>query len=144
MRKAWFLAKGVMLDRLEVCLLAAHAVEDGGDERQHADEGGGDRDVGAQASGEDGQHGEYHHEDGDEAVATETARLVGAVDAHNGAEEGEHGANEVENAVDVGNEDAEDAGLLLGKIAGEQLLKLRTFGLTEEEAEERIIQGFLK
>ena len=32
----------------------------------------------------------------------------------------------------------------IGKIAGEQLLKLRTFGLTEEEAEERIIQGFLK
>ena len=32
----------------------------------------------------------------------------------------------------------------IGKIAGEQLLKLRTFGLTEEEAEERIIRGFLK
>ena len=32
----------------------------------------------------------------------------------------------------------------IGKIAGEQLLKLRTFGLTEEEAEERIIQGFLR
>ena len=32
----------------------------------------------------------------------------------------------------------------IGKIAGEQLIKLRTLGLTEEEAEERIIQGFLK
>ena len=32
----------------------------------------------------------------------------------------------------------------IGKIAGEELLKLRTFGLTEEEAEERIIKGFLR
>ena len=32
----------------------------------------------------------------------------------------------------------------IGKIAGEQLLKLRTLGLTEEEAEERIVAGFLK
>ena len=32
----------------------------------------------------------------------------------------------------------------IGKIAGEQILKLRTLGLTQEEAEERIIQGFLK
>lgn len=32
----------------------------------------------------------------------------------------------------------------IGKIAGEQVLKLRTLGLTAEEAEERIIQGFLK
>lgn len=32
----------------------------------------------------------------------------------------------------------------IGKIAGEQILKLRTLGLTEEEAEERIISGFLK
>lgn len=32
----------------------------------------------------------------------------------------------------------------IGKIAGEQLLKLCTFGLTDEEAEEKIIQGFLK
>lgn len=31
----------------------------------------------------------------------------------------------------------------IGKIAGEQILKLRTLGLTEEEAEARIIQGFL-
>ena len=31
----------------------------------------------------------------------------------------------------------------IGKIAGEQILKLRTLGLTQEEAEERIIQGFL-
>lgn len=32
----------------------------------------------------------------------------------------------------------------IGKIAGEQILKLRTLGLTEEEAQDRIIQGFLK
>lgn len=32
----------------------------------------------------------------------------------------------------------------IGKIAGEQILKLRTFGLTEEEAEQKIIEGFLK
>ncbi len=32
----------------------------------------------------------------------------------------------------------------IGKIAGEQLLKLCTLGLTPEEAEQRIIQGFLK
>lgn len=31
----------------------------------------------------------------------------------------------------------------IGKIAGEQILKLRTLGLTEEEAEKEIIQGFL-
>lgn len=31
----------------------------------------------------------------------------------------------------------------IGKIAGDQLVKLMTLGLTEEEAEERIIQGFL-
>ena len=32
----------------------------------------------------------------------------------------------------------------IGKIAGEQLLKLCTLGLTPEQAEEKIIQGFLK
>lgn len=32
----------------------------------------------------------------------------------------------------------------IGKIAGEQLLKLKTLGLTEEEAEKKIIEGFLK
>ncbi len=32
----------------------------------------------------------------------------------------------------------------IGKIAGEQILKLRTLGLTEEEAEQRIIDGFLR
>ncbi len=32
----------------------------------------------------------------------------------------------------------------IGKIAGEQILKLKTLGLTEEEAEEKIIEGFLK
>ncbi len=41
----------------------------------------------------------------------------------------------------------EDAALIheaaIGKIAGEQLLKLQTLGLTEKEAEETIIAGFL-
>ena len=32
----------------------------------------------------------------------------------------------------------------IGKIAGEQLTKLMTLGLTEQEAEEQIINGFLK
>ena len=32
----------------------------------------------------------------------------------------------------------------IGKIAGEQLIKLRTLGLTEQEAEEKIVAGFLK
>ena len=32
----------------------------------------------------------------------------------------------------------------IGKIAGEQLIKLMTLGLTEAEAEEQIISGFLK
>ena len=32
----------------------------------------------------------------------------------------------------------------IGKIAGEQILKLRTLGLTEEESEQKIIEGFLK
>ena len=32
----------------------------------------------------------------------------------------------------------------IGKIAGEQLIKLMTLGLTEQEAEEQIINGFLK
>lgn len=31
----------------------------------------------------------------------------------------------------------------IGKIAGDQLLKLQTLGLTEEEAQERILKGFL-
>lgn len=32
----------------------------------------------------------------------------------------------------------------IGKIAGEQLIKLMTLGLTEQEAEEHIVNGFLK
>lgn len=32
----------------------------------------------------------------------------------------------------------------IGKIAGEQILKLQTLGLTEEEAQQKIISGFLK
>ena len=31
----------------------------------------------------------------------------------------------------------------IGKVAGEQILKLKTLGLTEEEAEQKIINGFL-
>ena len=32
----------------------------------------------------------------------------------------------------------------IGKIAGDQLIKLMTLGLTEKEAEDKIIEGFLK
>ena len=32
----------------------------------------------------------------------------------------------------------------IGKIAGEQLIKLMTLGLTEQEAEEQIVNGFMK
>ena len=32
----------------------------------------------------------------------------------------------------------------IGKISGEQLLKLETLGLTKEEAEVEIIKGFMK
>lgn len=32
----------------------------------------------------------------------------------------------------------------IGKIAGEQIIKLRTLGLTQEKAEEKIIDGFLR
>ena len=33
---------------------------------------------------------------------------------------------------------------VIGKIAGEQLIKLMTLGLNEKEAEEEIIKGFLR
>ena len=32
----------------------------------------------------------------------------------------------------------------IGKIAGDQLIKLMTLGLTEAQAEEQIVNGFLK
>lgn len=32
----------------------------------------------------------------------------------------------------------------IGKIAGEQIMKLMSLGLTEQQAEEKIIEGFLK
>jgi len=32
----------------------------------------------------------------------------------------------------------------IGKIAGEQILKLMTLGLTAEEAEQQILDGFLR
>ena len=34
-------------------------------------------------------------------------------------------------------------GAAIGKIAGDQILKLMTLGLTEEEAEDCILKGFL-
>jgi Fe-S cluster assembly scaffold protein SufB len=41
-----------------------------------------------------------------------------------------------------------DAGLIheaaIGKIAGDQILKLQTLGLSYEEAEEKILEGFLR
>jgi Fe-S cluster assembly scaffold protein SufB len=51
------------------------------------------------------------------------------------------------NASPALNASSIDANLIheaaIGKIAGEQIIKLMTLGLTEEEAEERIIAGFL-
>lgn len=51
-------------------------------------------------------------------------------------------------AVPALDADCPDAALIheaaIGKIAGEQLVKLQTLGLTEEEAEAAIIDGFLK
>ena len=32
----------------------------------------------------------------------------------------------------------------IGKIAGEQIIKLMTLGLSQEEAEAEIVRGFLK
>ncbi|NMA06641.1 MAG: SufD family Fe-S cluster assembly protein, partial [Ruminococcaceae bacterium] len=32
----------------------------------------------------------------------------------------------------------------IGKIAGEQIIKLMTLGMSEAEAEQKIIEGFLK
>jgi Fe-S cluster assembly scaffold protein SufB len=32
----------------------------------------------------------------------------------------------------------------IGKIAGEQITKLMTLGLTEQQAEQKIIEGFLR
>ncbi len=46
------------------------------------------------------------------------------------------------NANDLNAELIHEAAI--GKIAGEQLLKLMTLGLTEEEAESHIVNGFLK
>lgn len=46
------------------------------------------------------------------------------------------------------NANCVDASLIheaaIGKIAGEQLVKLMSLGLTEKEAEEKIVNGFLK
>lgn len=51
-------------------------------------------------------------------------------------------------AAPIIDANSQDASLIheaaIGKIAGEQILKLQTLGMTEEEAVSRIIQGFLK
>ncbi len=57
----------------------------------------------------------------------------------------DHGKVTAQPALIAANEDAaliHEAAI--GKIAGEQILKLRTLGLSEEEAEAAIINGFLK
>lgn len=57
----------------------------------------------------------------------------------------EHGRVNAQPALEAAHLDAQlihEAAI--GKIAGEQLLKLQTLGLTAEQAEERIIAGFLK
>ena len=56
--------------------------------------------------------------------------------------------NGIVNAAPALNAHHIDASLIheaaIGKIAGEQIIKLCTLGLTEEEAEQKIIEGFLK
>ena len=56
--------------------------------------------------------------------------------------------NAVVSAIPEINANHPDASLVheaaIGRIAGEQLIKLMTLGLTEKEAEEQIINGFLK
>lgn len=57
----------------------------------------------------------------------------------------ENGRVDAQPALNASNVDAElihEAAI--GKIAGEQLMKLCSLGLTKEEAEEKIIEGFLK
>lgn len=57
----------------------------------------------------------------------------------------ENGRVDAQPALNASNVDAElihEAAI--GKIAGEQLLKLCSLGLTREQAEEKIIEGFLK
>ena len=57
----------------------------------------------------------------------------------------EHGRVDAQPALNAANVDAaliHEAAI--GKIAGEQILKLCSLGLTREEAEEKIIEGFLK
>ncbi len=57
----------------------------------------------------------------------------------------DHGAVSAAPELYAGNVDAQlihEAAI--GKIAGEQIVKLRTLGLTEEEAESKIIEGFLR
>ena len=57
----------------------------------------------------------------------------------------ENGRVDAQPALNASHVDAElihEAAI--GKIAGEQILKLCSLGLTREEAEEKIIQGFLK
>ncbi|MGN1119184.1 MAG: SufB/SufD family protein [Oscillospiraceae bacterium] len=57
----------------------------------------------------------------------------------------ENGRVDAQPALNASNVDAElihEAAI--GKIAGEQILKLCSLGLTKEQAEEKIIEGFLK
>ena len=57
----------------------------------------------------------------------------------------DNGRVDAQPALNAANADAElihEAAI--GKIAGEQILKLCSLGLTKEEAEEKIIEGFLK
>lgn len=57
----------------------------------------------------------------------------------------ENGRVDAQPALNASNVDAElihEAAI--GKIAGEQLMKLCSLGLTKEQAEEKIIEGFLK
>ncbi len=57
----------------------------------------------------------------------------------------DNGKVDAQPALNASNVDAElihEAAI--GKIAGEQIMKLCSLGLTKEQAEEKIIEGFLK
>jgi len=61
------------------------------------------------------------------------------------ARDADNGKVDAQPALNAANVDAaliHEAAI--GKIAGEQILKLCSLGLTREEAEEKIIEGFLK
>ena len=85
----------------------------------------------------------------DTSVQTFEAAIVGNTDCH-GHAECDAIIMDKARVIAIPRLDANcvDAALIheaaIGKIAGDQLIKLMTLGLTEEEAEQQIISGFLR